>query len=575
MKSSVSGLLLAVATATMVAGCGFTVMTRSVSPSRELRQEFGKLPTVGRDQAATQLAQMVQLAGSDPAKLKDAAIFAMAAGNDVRHRDSQKALGFFVSATELGLSAAEHSEGENRFEVADAALLQVLTLPDDPKSLGPTVETPLGLRSLSLASVPGVPTFDRLIASPLVRMTGFTCRVEIPGLGVPMVGVLRDSEISFYERRGTYSPVTAVPRMAGSGGKAGLRVEIVDSRMETVNFDGSDVPLAADYTAPIAKSYDRLNDLALGVKGLLFIGNQMKLAGLYMLEPYDPDRIPVLMVHGLSSSPLIWRNMINELQIDPVIRERYQFWVVYYPSGVPILRSAQFLREQMADIRKTFDPEGYDLASRELVTMGHSMGGVITRMNAIEIGDHLWNEISDKPFADLNLDDDDRAELEERIFWKPIPTMHRSIYFSAPHRGATMADSSLANFGMRLIRFPGDVFRFQKRMLETLGGFLVLDFDVSKLFNSIGSLSPSNPIYAALDASEFKPDFKYDTVVGDRGRGDTPDSSDGIVGYWSSHLDGAEDELIVPTGHESFTHPDAIRFTGEILREHERSVPQP
>ncbi len=314
--------------------------------------------------------------------------------------------------------------------------------------------------------------------------------------------------------------------------------------------------------------FDGLNDLALGIRGLLFVGDQMKLAGLYMLEPYDPERIPVLMVHGLSSSPLIWRNLINDLQIDPVIRKQYQFWVVYYPSGVSTIDSAATLRRQIAQARQTFDPDGDDLASRDLVTVGHSMGGVITRMNEVEIGDRLWQAISNRPFGAAPLKADDRALLQERFFWEPTPTAHTAIFFSAPHRGATLADSSLATFAARLIRFPTDILKTQARILTTLTGFLLLDFDISDLTNSVGSLSPSNPVFKATTGAPFKPGLKYYSIVGDRGRGDTPESSDGIVGYWSSHLKGASGELIVPTGHETFTHPDSLIFTHRILRNH-------
>jgi len=60
----------------------------------------------------------------------------------------------------------------------------------------------------------------------------------------------------------------------------------------------------------------------------------------------------------------------------------------------------------------------------------------------------------------------------------------------------------------------------------------------------------------------------YHSIIGDRGRGDTPNSSDGVVPYWSSHLDGAESEQIVPSGHPAHRDPQAIAEMVRILKKH-------
>ncbi len=482
---------LALATATLLlTACGATVTTRTESPSRALAAQLAtsaetesRIPLT-RD-PATQLRTLVAAAQNDPTALIEAAEFALRAGDKARRRDPEAAIGYFTNALELALKAAagnprqrepneSHqspvtSHQSQSTVTTNAALLQLITsaatTPQDPRC---TVATPLGPRTIDVESqFTGPKTdpadrqpFDQLLPADLISLTGFTSRVRLPGFGVPLVGVRQNPNVPFYEKRGTFTPVTAVPRLAERGATADLTIELVDPRHHlTVDAPGGPTALAADYTAPIAMVFDGLNDLALGIRGLLFVGDQMKLAGLYMLEPYDPDRIPVLMVHGLSSSPLIWRNLINELQIDPVIREKYQFWVVYYPSGVSTINSAATLRRQIADVRRTFDPEGDDLASRDLVTVGHSMGGVITRMNLVEIGDRLWQAISNRPFNTLPLDPSDDALLRDRFFWEPTPSAHTAIFFSAPHRGATLADNSLATFAARLIRFPADILK--------------------------------------------------------------------------------------------------------------------
>jgi hypothetical protein len=69
-----------------------------------------------------------------------------------------------------------------------------------------------------------------------------------------------------------------------------------------------------------------------------------------------------------------------------------------------------------------------------------------------------------------------------------------------------------------------------------------------------------------LDSAPFAPGLKFDSIIGDRGKGDRINSTDGIVGYWSSHLDGAQSELIVPAGHtDAHLHPNTIADLRRIL----------
>ena len=73
--------------------------------------------------------------------------------------------------------------------------------------------------------------------------------------------------------------------------------------------------------------------------------------GLYMVQPYEPGKIPVLMVHGLWSSPMTWMEMFNDLRSQPEIRDHYQFWFYLYPTGQPFWLSAAQLRRDLAKVR--------------------------------------------------------------------------------------------------------------------------------------------------------------------------------------------------------------------------------
>ncbi len=140
--------------------------------------------------------------------------------------------------------------------------------------------------------------------------------------------------------------------------------------------------------------------------------------GIRMLAPYQPGKIPVVLVHGLLSSPLTWAPVINDLQADPTLGERYQFWYYYYPTGAPYLASAAELRRQLEQLRKEVDPRHEDPALDNMVFVGHSMGGLISKLMTVDSGDDFWHLVSKEPFDKLNLPNSARADLEQTYFFQ-------------------------------------------------------------------------------------------------------------------------------------------------------------
>jgi hypothetical protein len=94
---------------------------------------------------------------------------------------------------------------------------------------------------------------------------------------------------------------------------------------------------------------------------------------------------------------------------------------------------------------------------------------------------------------------------------------------------------------------------------------------LKRIPNSIDTLSPRNRFVREMNKFPISPEVPYHSIIGDRGRGDTPNSSDGVVAYWSSHLDGAQSEKIVPSNHSSPLNPEAIAEVKRILLLHLKS----
>jgi len=364
-----------------------------------------------------------------------------------------------------------------------------------------------------------------------------------------------ESHRRFAPLRGYSEPSTAVLQLgppAKTPTARVVRVAFLDpSEVSQTRIAQNDYPLAADFTAPIVARYHDIKESSIALGGLL--GNpDVRDARLGMLEPYDPHRIPVLLVHGLNSHPLMWRDVINDLRFDPELRGKYQFWVYYYPTGWPPAYSAMRLREELAAVDKVYGRQ------HGMVLVGHSMGGIISRMQVISPGRAIWNAQTGAKADELYKTLPPTHLLKRSLLFSANPEISREIYICVPHRGSKMADMSIVGWFTKFIRMPANI---MNAAAEAPGVI-----KERRQLSSVNRLSPSNPLYPAMDHIPIQ--VPYHSIIGDRGKGDTPNSSDGVVQYWSSHLDGARSELIVPGPHGSYSLPPTIVELKRILKLH-------
>ncbi len=419
--------------------------------------------------------------------------------------------------------------------------------------------------------------FDRAIAAASLKEKGVQ-RQTRTGLGAPLVGIRehrpeRAEEMRFYPLRGLHAPATLTLDSTSATADGTIRVVLSlrnPLRERTVAAGRRTFPLAADYSAPIAVILDHQSEAALGLKGFFKAATRSETAGIYLTEPYDPDRIPVLLIHGLISVPMIWRDIVPHMVAEPDLAERYQFMLFAYPSGYPIGESAALLRDRLSELRAHLDPEGNDPLSRNMVVAGHSMGGILTHTLVADVGDRLWQQFGlSTPFDQLQIAPERKERLRQVLFFDPDPATYRAVFFSTPHRGAAMAEKTFAGLLSRAAKLPTDVLVTTSVLLDPQA---MANPELKALrkgtYTSAQSLRPGAPMIAALDASPYRSGVVYHSIIGDRGRGDTPDSSDGVVEYWSSHQAGAASELIVPSDHGSYKDPAAVEELKRILFEH-------
>lgn len=421
---------------------------------------------------------------------------------------------------------------------------------------------------------------------------GLTNHHHTYGLGVPLIAVRNKRDdagpAERYYPPGLCFPVTAFLRVeeqtqldqASSVHRCILELydPLYSSEIAVCNRL---VPLETDLSTPLAYFLDspafRENDIA--TIGLLDPNHAEGIKGLYMVEHFDPNRIPVVMVHGLWSSPTTWMEMFNDLRAFPELRSRCQFWFFLYPSGQPFWTSAAQLRDTLAEVRHVLDPEGRNPNLDQLVLVGHSMGGLVSKLQTIESGDKFWRILSDKPIEDLKATPEDRARLAKAFYFHPNPSVKRVITLGTPHKGSDFANDYTREISRRLITLPEMMLELGNKTTRENPGYF-RNTELLTTTTSIDSLAPDCPIFPALMNAQRAEWTHYHNVVGvvppKTFLGRVSEQGDGIVGYKSAHLDNVDSELIVEADHLGVhRHPLAVLEVRRILNEHLRTIAGP
>ncbi|WP_144971997.1 esterase/lipase family protein [Bremerella volcania] len=347
-----------------------------------------------------------------------------------------------------------------------------------------------------------------------------------------------------------------------------------------IEIHGRTIPFEADISTPLAYLLDSssLAPTYMATLGLLSPGEQTEQRGIYMLEPYDPKKIPVMMVHGLWSSPMTWLEMFNDLRAQPEIRKDYQFWFYLYPTGQPFWISAAQFRADLDAMRADLDPQHTAIALDQMVLVGHSMGGLVSRMQTIESQNDFWNLVSDQPPSQLKGSPEDTEALKNVLFFEPNTSVRRVITMGTPHRGSDFANSTTRWLGKNLIALPSFVTGSSNRLIAENPGFF-RNRELLEISTSVDSLAPDSPVLPEILDAPKAPWVKYHTVIGvvdqDTWLGYFSGRSDGIVKYESAHLDEAVSEKIVTADHNTVhRNPQSVIEVRRILREHVEQLKQ-
>ena len=444
------------------------------------------------------------------------------------------------------------------------------------------VELPFGrltvVPSPDMLRVNGSELYDLQPVAEL-EVRGLRNRYRQPGIGAPLAaktrplpGVVQPIEVAPNVRL----PVTAVllidsPLAGIRSGDLHARLEILSSlEGDHVEIAGRSVAVESEPTAALAAG---LADSKFWKRELqVFLGNALGVrttSGLFAIRPYNKSRIPAVFVHGTASSPARWADMVNDLLADPRLRDRYAFWFFTYDSGNPIVYSGYQLREALTQAVDRADPSGVSPCARDMIVLGHSQGGILTKLTAIDSGNAFWANASATPLDELALAPDDKELLRKVMFVKPLPFVREVIFLATPQRGSYLAGPQFVRrLAEYFVRLPSDVVRVGTD-LATLAPKGAGGLSLEKIPTSIDNMSPGHPFIKALAQIPVSPKVVAHSIISVEDDAPLDQAGDGVVKYQSAHIEGVESELIVRSPHSGMqAEPATVEEVRRIFLEH-------
>lgn len=430
---------------------------------------------------------------------------------------------------------------------------------------------------------------EHFVSTTTLDVRGLRNRYRRPGIGAPLAASLADvgpgkPRPVGAERIGarTKVPVTMVVRIPNARASLAtgrvhgdLSIHAAD-QATTVTIEEQVLPLEADPTAALAYQLEGSPLYELEIAGFFRAGALGRMLprdraqdGLFTLHPYQPGKIPVVLVHGTASSATRWAELVNELLGDRRIRERYQIWIFMYDTGNPVGYSAGRLRAALTHAVHELDPQGTDAALQRMVVIGHSQGGLLTKLTAIDTGTRLWDHWTDKPFDSVKMPPETRELLRQSMFFTPLPFVKRVIFVSTPHRGALMAGGRLGQLASSLVRMPANL--LGELAVVAASGFGD-DAKIAALLRrpptAVDNMSASHPFIKITAPIQVPSGVQAHSVIPVKGTGPYDHGNDGVVAYESAHLDWTVSEKVVRWNHSCQGQPEAIEEIRRILLEH-------
>lgn len=391
---------------------------------------------------------------------------------------------------------------------------------------------------------------------------------------VPVIGLDQEGPPQPPYQESLFPALTVVMHFAGNSlqevlSTRHITIQALDPyRVRQIQMAQQQVPLAGNFSSGYGLWLARSGFSTQALRTLVGLSNGIVKPTIYLMQPYDPNRRTIIMLHGLASSPEAWINVANEVLGDETLRRNYQVWQVYYPTNAPLALNNYAIRQAIQRTLQRFDPQGTARASHNITLVGHSMGGVLSRLLVSNSQGKVLASVTDTYGITPDGAQDVNAKLREFLEFEALPHISSAIFIAAPHRGTNFANNRVARWVANLITLPismvqqfGDITRTLAQASPRIGKQSLL-----RIPNSIDNLSDDDDYVRVAASLPIDSRVRYHSIIGNSTpQLHLPDSSDGIVPYRSAHLEGAASELVVPFGHSVQEHPRAIVEIRRIL----------
>ncbi|MGI9518604.1 MAG: esterase/lipase family protein [Pirellulaceae bacterium] len=399
--------------------------------------------------------------------------------------------------------------------------------------------------------------FDQLISAGKYNSSFLSKAYGCHGHGVSAVVVRCRRPGEMYRRREQPFSATVVLRSTTHDDGAALPFVLEISNpvtMDSTSVCGQSVPLQRDITASFAWELSRVDKSY--TKQILEPYSTNQNTGLFMTEPYQPGKIPLVLVHGLFSDRYTWANIENEIRARPELWERYQIWGFEYATPEPFMVSAARFRRQLCEVQQDMDPQGMDPALSNMVLVGHSLGGVMSRLQVTHSGSCAWDAVSRLPLDEIFTTPERREWLRELFFFEPAPQVSRIVMMGTPHRGSPWADRPIGRLASDKLEESPAIATLRRRLIADNPGVFSNEFQ-QRTPNTIDLLEPGSTLLQAIDRLPQSSGVQAHSIIG--------------TGYWLPH--NGNSDLIVPVSsaqrQETVTERQVRGFHGQLKRNEE------
>jgi pimeloyl-ACP methyl ester carboxylesterase len=484
----------------------------------------------------------------------------------------------------------EKSEVPTRFDprarlmcdVYNLAVMRAFTAPDGTGLELRGGAMPLPFATLDVQLDPAELEWDDrqltdLIPTADLAVRGLRNRYRLAGLGAPAaarVAAPPEGEPNLMGPRARV-PVTVLLRLDGvrdalAQSRLPARLEVhVQSDHEWTGVDGETVPLEVELTATLAAGLAESQFWKLEFRRFFGrLAGQKPPPSLVAAAPHHRGMIPVVFVHGTASSPGRWADMVNDLWSERFIRQHFEVWVFSYDTGNPVAYSARGLRRALKRAVRQLDPGKRDPCLRRMVMVGHSQGGLLAKMTAIDTGDRLWNGVASRPLDQMHLSDKERKLVQEMMFLEPLPFVGRVVFIATPHGGSYQALRSISGMIAGFVSIPSQMLKLSRDLVTLNPGAMRTHLTGDAVPTSINDMRPGSDFQQALQAIPVVPEIPAHSVIALQGDDPFETGGDGVVKCVSAHVPGVDSELVVHSGHSCQSNPEAIQEMNRILRLH-------